>query len=233
MTDMMYRLVLRAQFENQAELNKAIDGLNQLEMRGNKVTVNMGTMGREGSDSLSGLANSAMRVGFMFNMMESAFMRQEMAAMYAENAQNRLNDAIAMYGVNSEQARRAMKQNETEMNYLNTANLRANVSMGLMITQLILQSGILHAATLAQIGHTASVVASTLAHWAEVAALKAEAIMDAILQPWLLPVMAATAVTAGAIVAGVGLSSGGGGFLPRANIDVKTDIKEEPRGYRR
>lgn len=223
MADMMYRLVLRAQFENQAELNKAIEGLNQLEMSGNKVNVQMGGLGREGTDSLNGLANSALRVGFMFNMVESALMRQEMASMMAENAQNRLNDAIARYGINSEQARRAMKQNESEMAYLNSANLRANVSMGLMVATLLLQSHILDAATLAQIKHTASVVASTLAHWAKVAALQAEAIFEAMLNPWMVPAM----IAAGAAVAGVAYGISTGAFAPKAEISVKTDVNVE------
>jgi hypothetical protein len=224
MADLMYRLVLRAQFENQAELNKAIEGLNQLEMRGNKVTVNMGDMGRASSSSLNGLASSALRVGFMFNMMESALMRQEMASMMAENAQNRLNDAVARYGVNSEQARRAAKQYESEMAYLNNANLRANVSMGLMATQLILQSGLLDAATLAQIRHAAAVAATTLAHWAEVAALKAKAIMEAILSGGTAIPMMLIGAAAGVAIVGIASVPTVGAS---ANINVKTDVNVE------
>lgn len=222
----MYRLVLRAQFENQAELNKAIDGLNQLQMQGAKVNVQMGGMGRTGSEGLNGIASSALRLGFMFNMMESALMRQEMATMMAENAQNRLNDAVARYGINSEQARRAMKQNETEMAYLNNANMRANVSMGLMATQLILQSTLLESATIAQIKHAATVAGTTLAHWGEVAALKAKALMLAIVSGGTaLPAMLIGAATGAAIVGGV--AYGMGAFTPQANITVKTDVNVE------
>jgi len=176
MADMMYRLVLRAQFENQAELTKAIEGLNQLQVSGAKVNVQMGGMGRTSSESMNGLAMSVLRVGFMFNMMESALMRQEMATMMAENAQNRLNDAIARYGTNSVQAQRAAKQMETEMAYLNNANIRANISMGLMATQLILQSNLLDKASLAQVRHALASAATTVANWLETASWKAKAV---------------------------------------------------------
>jgi hypothetical protein len=162
---------------------------------------------------MQGLGLSVLRVGFMFNMMESAFMRQEMAAMMAENAQNRLNDAIARYGANSEQARRAAKQNETEMQYLNNANIRANVSMGLVATQLILQSNLLKTATLAEMAHTAAkyggIIASGLhtaaryveaaAIWVKNHAMAVEVSLEAALAPYLVPIMlgAAAAATAG------------------------------------
>ena len=161
MADIIYKLVLRAQFENQAELTKAVEGLNQLQVSGAKVNVQMGGIGRTGTESMDNMAMSVLRVGFMFNMMESALMRQDMAAMMAENAQNRLADAIARYGANSEQARRATKQMESEMSYLNSANIRANVSMGLMATQLLLQSELLKTATIAQIAKTAATVSDT------------------------------------------------------------------------
>jgi len=199
MADMMYRLVLRAQFENQAELTKAIEGLNQLQFQGAKVNVTMGGVGRQSSESFSGLARSVMSVGFMFNMMESALMRQEMAMMMAESAQNRLNDAIQRYGANSEQARRAAKQMEAETSYLNAANIRANVSMGLMITNLILQSKVLEAATMKQIIHTAVTAASTIKEWLHVAALQARALWQAIVSGGLaVPLMVAGAAIGGA-----------------------------------
>lgn len=225
MADMMYRLVLRATFENQAELTRAIEGLNQLQIAGAKVNVQMGGVGTTGAASLNSLGTSVLRLGFMFNMMESAFMRQEMAVMMAENAQNRLNDAVARYGANSEQARRAAEQYKNEMNYLNFANVRANVSMGLMAIQLILQSTLLDKVTLAQVTHTGSVIASTLAHWAEVAALKAKAVWEAIASGGLaLPMMiggglAMTAITAYAFQSAL--------TPQKADINIKTDINVE------
>jgi hypothetical protein len=223
--DMMYRLVLRAQFENQAELNRAIEGLNQLQISGAKVNVQMGGMGQASSVSLNSLANSAMRVGFMFNMMESAFMRQEMASMMAEAAQNRLNDAIARYGANSEEARRAMKQNETEMAYLNNANMRANVSMGLMATMLVLQSGILESTTIKQIAHTATTIAATVADWAHVAALSAVATLEAMLEPWMVPAMIGGGAAIASAIAAYAVTRGPVAY--QANFDIKTDMKVE------
>jgi hypothetical protein len=219
MADMMYRLVLRAQFENQAELTKAIEGLNQLQVSGAKVNVQMGGMGRTSTESMQGLARSVMSVGFMFNMMESALMRQDMAVMMAENAQNRLNDAIAHYGVNSEQARRAARQMESEMSYLSSANIRANVSMGLMATTLLLQSNLLHSATIAEIAHTAAkyggIAASgahtvartieTAAIWLKNAAMMAEVTLEAMLAPYLVPIMLGAAATIAAGMATYGL----------------------------
>jgi hypothetical protein len=221
---MMYRLILRAQFENPAELDRAVQGLNQLEMQGAKVNVSMAGMGRAGTEGLDSLGYSVLRVGFMFNMMESALMRQEMASLYAENAQNRLNDAVAKYGANSVQAQRATQQYHTEMEYLNNANMRANVSMGLMATSLILQSGLLREATWSQIAHTASLAASTLEHWAHVAALQAEVVWEAIVSQGLaVPAMLA----GGAAVAGVAYAAGAGYFSSKtttANINVETKI---------
>ena len=219
MADMMYRLVLRAQFENQAELTRAIDGLNQIQIHGAKVNIQMGGMGRASGESLNSLASSALRCGFMFNMMESALMRQEMAAMMAENAQNRLNDAVARYGANSEQARRAAKQYEAEMSYLNNANIRANVSMGLMALQLLLQSNLLNKVTLAQIANTVAKGTATIAEWAHVAALKARAIIENILAPERLPLTIAAAATAVAVIGGATMVYG-----QQANINVNTHV---------
>jgi hypothetical protein len=228
MADMMYRLVLRAQFENAAELTRAAQSLEGLTIAGAKVNVTMGGMGRASSESMQGLARSVMIVGFMFNMMESALMRQEMASMMAENAQNRLNDAIARYGVNSEQARRAMKQNETEMSYLNNANMRANVSMGLMVTTLIIQSKVLEGATLAQIKHTATLATATLGQWAHVAALQARALWEAIVSGGLaVPLMVAGGVIATGALGYYAGSMGTGAGASKAEINIKTDMNVE------
>lgn len=221
MADMMYRLVLRAQFENQGELTKAIEGLNQLQVSGAKVNVTMGGVGRASTDSLQSLGSTVLRVGFMFNMLESALMRQEMATMMAENAQNRLNDAIARYGVNSEQANRAAKQMESETAYLTAANMRANVSYGLMATTLILQSGLLREATREEFLHTlaknAGAVASgaktiiegieTAGIWLKNAATSAAITLQAMLEPYLVPIMLGAAAAVATGVAAYGLSS--------------------------
>jgi hypothetical protein len=224
MADMMYRLVLRAQFENQAEFTKATDALDKLQISGAKVTVTMGGMGKTSSESMTGFARGVMSLGFMFNMMESALMRQEMATMMAENAQNRLNDAIAHYGVNSEQARRASKQMESELSYLNNANIRAYVSMGLMATTLLLQSKVLESATRAEIMHTAAkyggAIASgtktvaehleTAAIWLKNAATTAWITLQAIAHPWLVPAMVAGAAAIAITLATVPSKQEGG-----------------------
>ena len=227
MADMMYRLVLRFQTENQAELTKAIEGLSQVQIMGAKVDVQMGATGRTGSNSMMGLARSVMSVGFMFNMMESALMRQDMAAMMAENSQNRLSDAIARYGANSVQVRRAMKQNETELNYLNQANLRANVSMGLMATMLIMQSGLLETETRARIMNTAAKYAGAIASgaksaadyietgaiWLKNAALSVEISLQAMLAPYLVPIMLGAAAAVGVGIAAAYASKETGGYV--------------------
>lgn len=62
MSDMMYRLVLKARFENQQKLDKAIQGLERLQIQGAQVNVRMGEMGRQGTLGLSSLARSALSV---------------------------------------------------------------------------------------------------------------------------------------------------------------------------
>jgi hypothetical protein len=187
----------------------------------------MGGVGGKGTDSLNTLGRSVMTMGFMFNMMESALMRQDMAAMMAENSQNRLNDAIARYGANSVQAQRAMKQNEAEMNYLNNANMRATVSMGLMAITLGLQAKALWATFVAENAVTAAKYGSALASaaktaaetietgwiWLKNAATSAAITLQAMAQPWLVPVMLGAAAAVGVGIAAAYASKETGGYV--------------------
>jgi len=228
MTDMMYKLVLRAKFENEQELERVIHGLKQLEVQGAKVNVSMGTAGREGATGLDSLARSALRVGFMFNMLESAYMRVTMGQMMVTRGQQAYNKAVERYGKNSEQAREAAKRLELQTNYLNMANMRANISMGLLITQLALQSNLLKGATLSQIAHTVATKAATLADWLHVAALKAKAILLAATQPWMAPVM---------IGAGVAVATGiGAGIITqpskqRQNVEINVNVTQQGEDF--
>ena len=124
----------------------------------------MGQGGREAAGGLDSLARSGLRVGFMLNMVESAYMRQTMATLMATNAQERYNTVVARYGRNSEEARKAARQMETQMDYLNLANNRANISTALLMTQFALQTGILKKSTWATIEATAAKYADAIAN---------------------------------------------------------------------
>lgn len=123
----------------------------------------MGQGGREAAGGLDSLARSGLRVGFMLNMVESAYMRQTMATLMATNAQERYNTVVARYGRTSEEARKAARQMETQMDYLNLANNRANISTALLMTQFALQTGILKKSTWVSIEATAAKYADIVA----------------------------------------------------------------------
>ena len=200
MSDMIYRLVLKARFEDAAQLEGAIQGLERLQIQGANVSIRMGAMGREGAAGLDSIARSALRVGFMFNMLESAYMRATMATIILDNAQDRYNKTVEKYGEHSEEAQKAAKQLEMRMDYLNLANTRANVSMGIMLLQLALQSNLLDKATLSTIAHTVATGAATIKEWLHNAALSAKAILLAMINPYTAALGIAAATGVGAYI---------------------------------
>jgi len=230
MADMMYRLVLRAKFESEQELERVIHGLKQLEVQGAKVNISMGTTAREGTMGLDTLARSALRVGFMFNMLESAFMRVTIGQMMITRGQEAYNKAVEKYGKYSKEARQAAKQLELQTNYLNMANMRANISMGLMLTQLALQSNLLKGATLSQIAHTVATKAATLADWLHVAALKAKTILMGITQPWMVPAMIAGGVAVGATIGHLATTAAQPA-KERQNVEINVNVKQEGEDF--
>lgn len=228
MSDMMYRLILKARFEDEAELERVLQGLERLQVQGANVTVKMGTMGRETAWNLNRIARAGLSVGFMFNMLESAYMRQTLAVITLDNAQDRLNATIEKYGANSEEAEKAAKQLELRTNYLNMANMRANISMGLMLTQLALQSGLLEKATLAQIAHTAVVSAATIKEWLHVAALKAKAVLMAIVSGGAaVPLMIAGGVAGGIAIGALTAPVLTAAPVPKSEINIRTELRLE------
>jgi len=238
MADMMYRLVLRAKFENQEELQRVINGLQQLQVQGANVSVTMGKAGETGKISLEGIARSAMSVGFMYNMLESAAMRAQMATMLLDSAQERYNNTVAKYGRNSREAAQAAKELEQRTEYLNAANMRANVSMGLMCTNLILQTGLLNASTRAKIMEAAASAYATIKHGIETSAILAKAaaylklaFAQALASPWLMPAMLAAIP----VVAGAAYYIGSQAALPPAEqkIDVTVTDEDIIRDYMR
>lgn len=229
MSDLMYRLVLRAKFESQEELQRAVQGLEQLQWQGSKVSVSVGEMGRQSATSLQSIARSGMSVMFMFNMLESAYMRQQMAMLMLENSQERYNKTVEKYGENSEEARQAAKELEMQQNYLNMANMRSNVSLGLMITNLALQSNLLEKTTLTTIARTAATALATAADWAHVAALKIKNILMAAASfgtsiPFQLGAAAAVGVGLGALTAYTIASAPP---PSKGNITINTDVNVE------
>lgn len=228
MSDMIYRLILRARFEDEAEIERVLHGLERLQIGGAKVSVSMGEVGREGTAGLQRLARAGLSVGFMFNMLESAYMRQTLAVLTLDNAQERYNNTVEKYGINSKKAQDALKQLELRTNYLNMANMRANVSMGLMLTQLAIQSKLLDASTLSTIANTAATTAATIKEWLHVAALKAKAVLMAITSSGVLvpAMMIAGVATAGAIgyYTGTAASSAAG----PTNINIEAPINVTP-----
>jgi hypothetical protein len=113
---------------------------------------------------------------------------------------------------------------ESELAYLNNANIRAYVSMGLMATTLLLQSKVLESATRAEIMHTAAkyggAIASgtktvaehleTAAIWLKNAATSAWITLQAIAHPWLVPAMVAGAAAIAITLATVPSKQEGG-----------------------
>jgi len=150
--------------------------LEKLQLSGSKVNITIGKEGRAAAGGLDTLARSGLRVGFMLNMVESAYMRQTMATLMANNAQERYNTVVARYGRNSEEARKAARQMETQMDYLNLANNRANISTALLMTQFALQTGILKKSTWATIQATAAKYADTIANKLSASSLSESAI---------------------------------------------------------
>jgi len=223
MADMMYRLVLRAKFENQEELQRVVNGLEQLKVQGANVSVTMGKTATSTGIGLDKIARSAMSVGFMYNMLESAAMRAQMATMLLDSAQERYNNTIEKYGVNSREAARAARELEQRTEYLNAANMRANVSTALMITNLMLQTGVLNAATRAEIIKTTATIAATAKEWLHVAALKARAVWQAIVSGGAaIPFM----IGAGVTMAGIGgyMIATAAPEKPTINIETKVEV---------
>jgi len=247
MADLTYRLVLRATFEGREQLEQAVQELDKIQFQGAKVGVSVQQGAKEAGVGLQGIARSAMSVGFMFNMVESAWMRQTMASIMASNAQDRYNDAVARYGVTSREAQRAARQLTQEMQYLDAANMRANVSMGLMAGTMLISTGLLQKETWATVASTASKTAHTIAtklnsiatgeniltkiahkavtiactavEWLENAALQAQLVLKAALSYGVaVPLMIAGA----AAVAGIaGYYMGGrqqGGFIEKEGL---------------
>jgi len=230
MTDMMYRLVLKAKFESEQELERVIHGLKQLEVQGAKVNISMGTTGREGAMGLDSLARSALRVGFMFNMLESAYMRVTMGQMMVQRGQEAYNKTVEKYGVHSEEAREATKRLELQQKYLNMANMRSNISMGLLLTQLALQSDLLKSATLSTIAHTVASKAATVAHHLETAAIWAKAHALTILHsltPAGWAMLGISAVAGGTALASLAMQrTQASQYNIEVNINQETDLDE-------
>lgn len=224
-TDLVYRLVLRARFESREELENALRGVERLGIEGMKVTVGIGKAGKEGALGLERLASSAMRVGFMFNMVESAYMRLTMGQLMVERGQDRLNKTIAKFGANSEEATQAASQLEMQMKYLNLANNRANVSMGLLLLQFAIQTRLLRSATLAKIGHTIATQAATAAHWLENAALKAKAVLLSIVSGGVaVPAMIGAGLATAGFIGGMALTQATAQPQPKSEINIETNF---------
>lgn len=237
---MSYKLTLRWSTENKEQLDSTLNALEQIRMKGAQVNVTMGGVGTAGHSNLNSMVSSLMRVGFMFNMYESAMMRAEMAQMMLTASQDRYNDVISKYGRNSEQAQRASKQLEVEMRYLDNANLRANVSMGLLTATMVVQSGVLEAKTWRTVLDTGATVANTIVTWANNAAQSVAVILKNVLSGGTLtPSMIAAAAAGTALVAGAGIvgyslgSRGGGDININAPITIDGDIDSALREQNR
>jgi len=248
MADLTYRLVLRATFEGREQLDQAVQELEKIQFQGAKVGVSVQQGGARAGEGLQGIARSAMSIGFMFNMVESAWMRQTMASIMAANAQDRYNSAVARFGVKSEEAQRAARQLTQEMQYLDAANMRANVSMGLMAGTLLISTDLLKKeswATIAstasktyhtiatklntiatgeniltKIAHKAVTIASTAIEWLENAALQAQIILRGTLSMGLLVPAMIVGAAAAAGIAGysMGQSKQEGGHIPQTGM---------------
>ena len=219
MTDMVYRLILKAEFEDEAQLQKALQGINQLELHEANITVGIGTMAKRSKIGLESVARATLRCGFTANMLESSFMRSEMAQLMVTRSQYQYNEIVKKYGRNSEQAKRAMKELELQRSYLNHATMRANISTGLMTLQFALQSGILEKAVLVQMLSTLRTIAETIWTGIEIIILKAKlAAMTLLTGGLCIPAMLAAGM---AIEAAIGFD-----INIEREFHVETDVKD-------
>jgi len=143
--------------------------------------------------------------------------------MMTERGQRRLNKIIEEYGENSEEAREATEDLEMQMNYLNMANIRVNVSTGLMMVMMAKQIGLFQSATLATIANTVATKAATLADWLHVAALKVKASLLAAIQPWMLPAMLIAGATMAGVVTGYGITTATRP-VEQTQINIQTEV---------
>lgn len=225
MTDLVYRLVLRAQFESQEELETALRGLQRLQTQGMITTVSVGKGAQEGAYSLQSLASSTLSAAYAFNMLESAYMRVTMGQLMTERGQDRLNKTIQKFGANSEEAREAAKQLEMQTKYLDLANTRANVSMGILLLQLAIQSRLLDKATLAQIYNTAVTVIDTAKTWLQNAALSAKAVlMSMVSLGTITPIMIGAGLATAAFIGGMALTQATAQPQPKSEINIETNF---------
>lgn len=182
MADLVYRLVIHCQKENLAEMIRVQEELSKL---------TNGELTPKAPIGLESIAHSILRMGFMVNMLESAYMRQEVALIMLANAQDRYNDAVARFGVNSEQARRAARLLAQEKDYLDKANMRASVSMILMMTSLFLYNSEIIKNTLTTIYATTSKIFHIIAQKTETISL-----WTTIKKYSLIPIIIGTVITA-------------------------------------
>lgn len=201
MSESVYRIVLKG-VSDTGDFDTVISKLQELSATAKNVTVQVGDIAEKPSLSLNNLATSFLRVGFMFNMFESAMMRQQMATYMLTNAQNDYNKAVQNFGPTSEQAIQAHDRLTTMTNYTNAANLRANISTALLTTQIILQTGILEKATIAKLLDATATAASTLQDWLETAAIQAKNVALIIMNVLEGPAGWAVLAGAGAMAAG-------------------------------
>jgi len=140
-------------------------------------------------------------------MAYTGMMRQEGAAIAVEQAQENLNHAIAQYGANSTQARRAARSLERAQLYVARANQMATFSMFSLGLQIV-QAGLYFVRYLPQ-----------LTAW--VSSMWSLAAAQAALKPWLVPAMVAGAAAVGGIAAGYAISQS---TTVNVNINQDTDL---------
>ncbi len=138
------------------------------------------------------------------SMTYSSLMRQEVAMITIEQAQESLNDAIAKYGAHSKQAQRAARSLERAQLYVSRANTMAVFSFASLGMQ-IGQAGIYMVQYLPQLS------AWVAQMWSAVAA-------QAAMRPWMVPAMAAGALAVGGIAAGYAIGQG-----TTVNVAVNAD----------
>jgi len=205
MSEQVYRIVLSGECRTKEAFDQVLTGMQNISKGAENVNVNISGVGTQSELSLDRMARGFLRVGFMFNMYESALMRQEMAQYMVTNAQDAYNQAVERYGPASDQAMQAHRRLQQMIDYTDKANMRANISTALLTTQIVLQTGILEGATRAQIVHQATMAATTIQHGLETAAIWAKNAAMATYRALQGPAGWAILAGAGAAMAGYGI----------------------------
>jgi hypothetical protein len=196
------RIIIIADDRSQAELDALIGRLDNVDRSGKKTTSTF----RDFADSMAGGAHEVERAMSMMTRLDLVQISIEQSNDHVAAAQERYNDALARYGPNSQQAVTAAQGLKGAHDSLEKSQLRAELSMGLVIASSLQMA-------------TTAVPAAIAALTGLAAAETTAAVAGGILATTLSLGTAAIAITAG-IVALKAAMDGFSGSTSHASDDV-------------